>query len=259
MLSERSKLSGTGCEVVEELAINLKGDFDKLSDQLVPPLLKLCARTNKVMVQRASKTLNQIIVSCAHLKFVHKFADAMANQSKSLRVIVAGALKLLLENTHAHTITMELVAEIEKVIRLGLTDAEPAARERSRASYHLYCEYFPDRVHEFIKTLDSTTKKYLSDRTGDSGKRQPLLSSRSTPSSPEKAVAPTARVQLERPARTTGLLSLGAKPQRIINGVANQDNNINRLKESSANVLLSKPQRVTSAEMPKTAPGKLSD
>lgn len=149
MLSERSKLCGTGCEVVEELASGLGAEFEKLNDIFLNPLLKLCTRTNRVMVQRATKTLHQIIKSTNPIKIIPRFVDAAtSSQSKSLRVIVAAALKMILETCHVHSVTMEIVEDIEKIIRAGLTDAESAVRESSRASYHLYCEMFAERVQE---------------------------------------------------------------------------------------------------------------
>ncbi|WFD30272.1 very-long-chain enoyl-CoA reductase [Malassezia sp. CBS 17886] len=67
LLSERTKLSGTASDVINSIAPRLGERFAPLLPVFVPPLLQLCARTNKVAIKRAEKSLHLIFVALGSL------------------------------------------------------------------------------------------------------------------------------------------------------------------------------------------------
>ena len=60
LLSDRTRLSGTASDVLNSMAPRLGERFAPFVNVFIPPLLQLCARTNKVSLRRAEKSLHLI-------------------------------------------------------------------------------------------------------------------------------------------------------------------------------------------------------
>ncbi|KAI9140556.1 clasp N terminal-domain-containing protein [Paraphysoderma sedebokerense] len=160
MLTERTRLSGTACELVDELAKVLGPDFESLSEAFIPTLLKICVRTNKVFITRASNALKSIIRNCNPYKHIPKFCECMKNSSKSLRAVVIELIHLILDTIDSD-ILEDYVDVIEVALKDGLSDSSPVVRDWSKKIYELYRNDFGDRVERFLDSLPITTKKNL--------------------------------------------------------------------------------------------------
>ncbi|KAF9348377.1 hypothetical protein BGX26_000216 [Mortierella sp. AD094] len=160
LLTERTRLSGTACEMVEKLSTAMGRDFGlHFSDLFTPALLKVCARTNKVMVTRAVKALTSII-NAGCVVTLPKTCQAFATNNKTLRIACIG----LIASCIALFTSQELepfLAAFEPVLKEGVSDAAPEVRDTSRKSFKVYAEKFPERSQMLTATLPGNVLKYL--------------------------------------------------------------------------------------------------
>ncbi len=82
LLSERTKLSGTAGDLMNSIAPRLAEKFEGLVGVFVPTLLLICARTNKVAVKRAEKTLHLIVKHCRPPSLVPYLKEAIKDKDK---------------------------------------------------------------------------------------------------------------------------------------------------------------------------------
>ncbi|KAF9189343.1 hypothetical protein BGZ51_009657 [Haplosporangium sp. Z 767] len=160
LLTERTRLTGTACEMVEKLATSMGRDFGvHFADFFTGALLKLCARTNKVMVSRAVKALNSM-VNAGCISTLPKACQAFATNNKTLRIACIG----LIVSCIAQFSSQELepfLASFEPVLKEGVSDAAPEVRDTSRKSFKIYAQKFPERSSRLSSTLPGNVLKYL--------------------------------------------------------------------------------------------------
>ncbi|KAI8599801.1 clasp N-terminal domain-containing protein [Dissophora ornata] len=144
LLTERTRLSGTACELVEKLSASMGRDFGlHFSDLFTGTLLKVCARTNKVMVSRAVKALNSII-NAGCLAPLPKACQAFATNNKALRIACIGLIASCIAQYSSHELE-HFLPVFEPVLKEGVSDAAPEVRDTSRKSYKIYAEKFPEQ------------------------------------------------------------------------------------------------------------------
>ncbi|KAF8943261.1 hypothetical protein BGZ47_005636 [Haplosporangium gracile] len=160
LLTERTRLSGAACELVEKLSTSMGRDFSlHFPDLFTPALLKVCARTNKVMVTRAVKAL-QGMINAGCLPTLPKACQAFATNNKALRIACIG----LIASCIAQFSSQELEAYLgsfEPVLKEGVSDAAPEVRDTSRKSFKVYAQKFPERSSALTATLPGSVLKYL--------------------------------------------------------------------------------------------------
>ena len=137
-------MSGVACELVEKLATAMGRDFVlHFADFFTGALIKVCARTNKVMVSRAVKALNSII-SVGTVVLLPKACQAFSTPNKALRIACIG----LIASCITQFSTQELdpfLSSFEPVLKEGVQDAAPEVRDTSRKSFKTYALKFPER------------------------------------------------------------------------------------------------------------------
>ncbi|KAJ2551831.1 hypothetical protein EV175_003546 [Coemansia sp. RSA 1933] len=161
IISERTRLSGTALELVEEMARQMETRFQPVGDMVFATVLKTCARANKVFVTRGVKCLTTVITYAhASEQTPRVCLAATTDANKTMR---ASATKLLMSLVSCCTVpelAPHMVA-VEKAIALGVVDANPDARTTSRQTYEIYIKRFATRVDQFHAGLSATARKYL--------------------------------------------------------------------------------------------------
>ncbi|CAG8567425.1 7189_t:CDS:2 [Acaulospora colombiana] len=160
MLTERTRLSGTATEFVEELARILGSKFESLSEMYVPAILKLCTRANKIFVSRAQKCMISIIRCCQLPSLLPKLKESMQGQSKTLRTCVAEFVLTIIEVNDVGNLN-NYISDLEWLIREGAIDSTPAVRSTMKKTFEIYKTKFDLRLGDFIATLPSQVKKNL--------------------------------------------------------------------------------------------------
>ncbi|KAF9116698.1 hypothetical protein BGX27_000080 [Mortierella sp. AM989] len=160
LLTERTRLSGATCELIEKLSTAMGRDFSlHFPDLFTGALLKVCARTNKVMVTRAVKALTSMInVGC--VVTLPKACQAFATNNKAQRIACIGLIASCIALFSSQELEPFLAA-FEPVLKEGVSDAAPEVRDTSRKSFKVYAEKFPERSQMLTATLPGNVLKYL--------------------------------------------------------------------------------------------------
>nr|CAG8447584.1 15092_t:CDS:2 [Entrophospora candida] len=156
ILTERTKLSGTATELVEEISKSLGPNFDSLAELFVPDILKLCNRTNKLFGTRAYKCLETIIKVSKLSSLIPKFREAMQSQSKLLKTNVAKLTLTILEEDV--TGLENHIVDLEWIIHLGVIDSTLEVRTASKKSFEVYKSRFGSRKNLGIINKAQPTK-----------------------------------------------------------------------------------------------------
>lgn len=131
------------------MAPRLGERFAALLSVFLPPLLQLCARTNKVALRRAEKSLHLICHHCRLPQAIPYFGQALRDKSTTLRTTAASCLVILLEELDRGQLSKR-VEDIEHAIQILAADAHPQARTLGRQMYALYAGLWPERRPRYV-------------------------------------------------------------------------------------------------------------
>ncbi|KAJ3169417.1 hypothetical protein HK101_011474 [Irineochytrium annulatum] len=159
LASDRSRLTTTAMTLVEELATTLGSRFEPMAEGIIDSLLNLCARSNKVFVNSASKTLKIVIDNAGAPSATHQFRKAIDSPTMTLRM---AAVDCVIRSMGVNGARLEGHMEsIEHMIRVGTEDKAKEVRDLSRAAFDQMRGLFPHRVDRFILSLSEEAMKKL--------------------------------------------------------------------------------------------------
>ncbi|KAH6563020.1 hypothetical protein BASA60_010937 [Batrachochytrium salamandrivorans] len=158
--TERTRLARTAMMMVEVFGALLKERFEVLADTLMPAVLKLTARANRVYISSASATLKSCIESCGLVSFIPVLAEALKNASKTMRIAAMECICSIIAVNSIETLTHSIVS-LELVLREGIVDSTNEVRNLSRSMFETYRNRFPDRVNRFVDDLPDIARKYI--------------------------------------------------------------------------------------------------
>ncbi|KAJ3248471.1 hypothetical protein HDU77_008103 [Chytriomyces hyalinus] len=188
--TDRTRLARTALLLCEVLSVSLQEKFDGLADFLLPALLRLSTRANKVIVTCATSALKTIIDNSGVPSILPMLAEhiCLPSPSKSLRICAAECLNRVLESTSASAKIDKYAEPIENAIKSGTVDSTPEVRALIRTAFESYRQVFPSRLDRFVASLPDVAAKYL--KISKSGTApNPLILNRKAPPRPR---APTA-------------------------------------------------------------------
>ncbi|KAJ1548422.1 hypothetical protein HK405_003262, partial [Cladochytrium tenue] len=158
--SERSRLSRTAMQVLEESAAALGPAFGSLAVEFFPALAKLCGRANRVFVVSATRSMKAIIRDSGIPTVLPVLAGAFQSTSKTQRSGVVECLAALLERHEGDPGDLAL-EPLEAVLREALKDSAGEVRAHAMSTLELFGRVFPDRLSTFVDTLDHQSRKNL--------------------------------------------------------------------------------------------------
>ncbi|KAI9437693.1 clasp N-terminal domain-containing protein [Lactarius indigo] len=145
--SERSRLSAAAIECISTLATELGPSFDPLVPLLVPTLLSICSRPNKVFISRAKAALHTIIDQTQLISLLPYFVDPLRDKSVTLRLIAIESVLACVRSFNPPDLEKDARAkDIESAIKLTATDASADVRRVSRGVFDAYKILLPGRV-----------------------------------------------------------------------------------------------------------------
>ncbi|KAJ3244583.1 hypothetical protein HDU77_009830 [Chytriomyces hyalinus] len=161
--TDRTRLARTALTLCEVLSVSLLDRFDGLADFLLPALIRLSTRSNKVIVTCATSALMTIIDNSGVPSIIPMLAEhvVLPSPSKSLRICAAECLNRVLESSTATSKLDKYVESVENTIKSGTVDSAPEVRGLIRTAFDSYKDRFPSRLERFIASLPDVTAKYL--------------------------------------------------------------------------------------------------
>jgi hypothetical protein len=150
VLSERGRLSGTAVELCSNIAHGLGSNFRPLVPIIVPTLLDLCRRPNKVVLARAQACLMDF-VCMTHCSDILKHLRAVArDKSVQLRKVCADATLKAVQKWGVDEVGKR-VEDVEDIIKATGRDAGPDVRKVAKEIYEFYSTKWPERLREYVR------------------------------------------------------------------------------------------------------------
>ncbi|KAF8844269.1 hypothetical protein BDN67DRAFT_987839 [Paxillus ammoniavirescens] len=147
MNSERSKLSGGAIELLTALATGLGPLFEPLVSLLIPGLLALCGRTNKVFAARARGCMLVVVEHTQLPSLLPYLAELGTHKSVFPRLTAAEGVLACLNCFNPPDLEKDSRARIvEEFIKLTARDASADVRHASKKIFEAYKTLMPGRV-----------------------------------------------------------------------------------------------------------------
>lgn len=190
LLSLRTTLSVSSCQLVKEMAILFGPEFDGLAELFLPTLVKLCSATKHMTHTNANVAVSAIFTNCTlNARFVHRISAAAVDKSTSTRSYAALWLDIYMIRTHmtSPSTPLELVG---KLLPRLLGDPNSQVRQSAKDVYWRYRKYWPESSEILLGGLDSNVVRALQRSRPPSEKfALPLIAKKSRPSLKEAIMA----------------------------------------------------------------------
>ncbi|KAI0045947.1 hypothetical protein FA95DRAFT_1494754 [Auriscalpium vulgare] len=149
--SERTRLSAAALDVITTSATGLGTSFEPLMPLLLPTLLSLCSRPNKVVIARTKAAIQVIVEQTQLPSILPHLTQALGDKSATLRMIAIESVLACLNCLNPPDLEKEVRAkEIEGAIRSTVTDASGDVRKVSRQVFDAYKILLPDRIDRYV-------------------------------------------------------------------------------------------------------------
>jgi len=136
---------------------------DSLAEIILPPVLKLCERTNRVFLTRAHQVMQEYLRAAPVVKTVApRLAEALKSPNKGLRAAATEFAELLIQLATAESLR-ESSDVIEKILIDGMGDATPPARESARKAFHVLKGKCPEMTGKIFDRVAPSVQKLLND------------------------------------------------------------------------------------------------
>lgn len=147
MNSERTRLSLTAMDFISALATAMGRAFDQVMPLFLPPLLGLCARTNKVIIKSARGAIFTIIETTQLANVLTYLQQLVKDKSSSLKLVITEGALACLNSCNPPDLEKEARAlEVEDIIRTTARDANADVRKVSRKIFDSYKILMPSRL-----------------------------------------------------------------------------------------------------------------
>ncbi|KAH6112025.1 microtubule binding protein STU1 [Parastagonospora nodorum] len=158
----RTTMSTNGCQLVQELAKTLRHAIDPWVEILLQCFIKMCAATKNIAAQNGNVTVEAIISNVSYNNRILQHVS-FAGQDKNVqpRTHSASWVKTLIRKHKAHVEHSGGLDTLEKIIRKGVTDANPKVREAYRSTYWTFALVWPQRAEAMFETLEKREKTAL--------------------------------------------------------------------------------------------------
>ncbi|KAH7071898.1 protein STU1 [Paraphoma chrysanthemicola] len=158
----RTTMSTNGCQLVQELAKTLGHAIDPWVEILLQSFIKMCAATKNIAAQNGNVTVEAIISNVSYNNRILQHV-AFAGQDKNVqpRSFSASWVKTLIRKHKSHVEHSGGLDSLEKILRKGVTDANPKVREAYRSTYWTFALVWPQRAEAMFETLEKREKTAL--------------------------------------------------------------------------------------------------
>ena len=150
IISLRTSVCKEGCSLVQEIAIKFGPAIDPMVELLMQTFIKLAAGTKKISSQLANACVDTILSKVTYTpRLMQHISMAATDKNVAPRTYATGWLKTILKKEAQHKAHVEHtggVELIEKCLKKGLGDANPAVREKMRGAFWAFWAVWPQRA-----------------------------------------------------------------------------------------------------------------
>lgn len=145
--SLRTTMSTNGCQLVQELAKTVGPAIDSWVEILLQTFIKMCAATKNIAAQNGNATVDALL---SNVSFNNRILQHIqfASQDKNVqpRIFSAGWVKTLIRKHKSHIDHSGGLDSFDKILKKGLTDANPKVRESYRSTYWTFALVWPQKA-----------------------------------------------------------------------------------------------------------------
>ncbi|KAF1952309.1 ARM repeat-containing protein [Byssothecium circinans] len=187
--SLRTTMSTNGCQLVQELAKTLGPSMDPWVEISLQSFIKMCAATKNIAAQNGSTTVDAIFSNVSYTSRIVQHVS-LASQDKNVqpRIFSASWVKTLIRKHKSSIEHSGGLDMLEKILKKGLTDANPKVREAYRSTYWTFALVWPQKAEIIFDTLEKREKTGL--EKDPNNPNASLASSQSSVSAFSKSVGP---------------------------------------------------------------------
>ncbi|PHH64433.1 hypothetical protein CDD81_4654 [Ophiocordyceps australis] len=187
--SLRTSLSKEACSLVQDMALALGPGLDGMVELLMQTFVKMSGGTKKISSQQAKVTVDTILGRVTYTpRLMQHVWTACQDKNVQPRTYATGWIKTILAKQAHHRSQLEHTGGVdlmEKCIKKGLGDANPAVREKMRATYWAFWAVWPGRADVLMAELDATAQKLVArDSSNPKASTKPLSQSTTSVSKP---------------------------------------------------------------------------
>ena len=143
----RTTMSTNGCHLVQELAKTLGPAVDPWVEILLQSFIKMCAATKNIAAQNGNVTVDALLSNISYNNRILQHIQ-FASQDKNVqpRTFSASWVKTLIRKHKSHIEHSGGLDSFDKILKKGLTDANPKVREAYRSTYWTFALVWPQRA-----------------------------------------------------------------------------------------------------------------
>ncbi|KAL6708047.1 suppressor of tub2 mutation [Coniothyrium glycines] len=158
----RTTMSTNGCLLVQELAKALGHAMDPWVEILLQSFVKMCAATKNIAAQNGNVTVDAILQNVSyHNRLLQHVSLASQDKNVQPRTFSANWVKTLIRKHTSHIEHTGGLDTLDKLIRRGVTDANPKVREAYRSTYWMFALVWAQRAESMLDTLEKREKTAL--------------------------------------------------------------------------------------------------
>ncbi|KAJ3375725.1 hypothetical protein GGF31_002929 [Allomyces arbusculus] len=158
--TDRTRLSGSACELVLALAQSGSQQTASACELFVPALLALTSRTNRIFIQRSQAALLAVVAAGNPDHFVMRVCNEAKNKAKTTRFAVVEAVKVLITSHDADRIE-QFCDALEVCLRATVDDSAVDVRQAARSAIEMYRVKVPNRSDRLLGSLSAKALKSL--------------------------------------------------------------------------------------------------
>jgi CLIP-associating protein 1/2 len=150
--SLRTTMSTNGCQLIQELAKTLGPSIDPWVEILLQNFIKMCAATKNIAAQNGATTVDIIFSNASYSSRTLQHV-AFASQDKNVqpRSQAANWVKTFIRK-HKHPLEHSGGLDaLEKIMKKGISDANPKVREAYRSTYWTFALVWPQRAEAYVR------------------------------------------------------------------------------------------------------------
>ncbi|KNE58533.1 hypothetical protein AMAG_04100 [Allomyces macrogynus ATCC 38327] len=158
--TDRTRLSGSACELVLALAQSGSQQTASACELFVPALLALTSRTNRIFIQRSQAALQAVVAAGNPDHFVMRVCNEAKNKAKTTRLAVVEAVKVLITSHDADRIE-QFCDALEGCLKATVDDSAVDVRQAARSAIEMYRVKLPNRSDRLLSSLSAKALKSL--------------------------------------------------------------------------------------------------